>query len=47
MDIVTILNHRLPSESIKKDYFRIGQEVDFRGNKSLYVNILAHRVPIY
>ncbi|KAJ3535013.1 hypothetical protein NM688_g7039 [Phlebia brevispora] len=24
-------------DSIGKDYFRIGQEVDFRGNKSLYV----------
>ena len=26
------------SESIGKDYFRLGNEVDFRGNKSLYVN---------
>ena len=25
-------------ESIGKDYFRLGSEVDFRGNKSLYVN---------
>ena len=25
-------------ESIGKDYFRLGNEVDFRGNKSLYVN---------
>ena len=27
------------SENIGKDYFRLGNEVDFRGNKSLYVDL--------
>ena len=35
-----ILSSILVIDSIGKDYFRLGNEVDFRGNKSLYVEAL-------
>lgn len=34
-------------ENIGKDFFRIGNEVDFRGNKSLYALLLPSAVCLH